>query len=335
MKSLVEFIKENLQINESLKSSILNDVVNQLKAKDAKSFKSLFGDMYRIRMSEVTDDDFEIFNDVKFSKDMVDFLTSIIKGAIFDGKYYLTFVREPNKGEFLWFVDSDGTFIGLTDDTSASFKIGAYADNYKIPEKKSFIKGNDLYCLPIDKKQRDSYNKIVTDRYHSKEGMVDMTPEGLQKIADENINKYKEILANNALDNGKVSDKTVDKVYDLIDEVNKLARRAAKDWNKYEHEDYKYDALTALNELILAMNDVDKERRFYRVRGLEKLGIDVDDGDFLLLKNLNIYAKEISKEEKNSDDERYTTYVKKYRDELMKSYNDCKKAYDVISSKID
>lgn len=335
MKSLVEFIKENLQINESLKSSILNDVVKQLKEKDAQSFKKLFGDMYRVRMSEVTDDDFEVFTDVKFSKDMMEFLTSIIKGLIFEGKYYLTFVREPNKGEFLWFVDSDGTFLGLTDDTSASFKIGAYADNYKITEKKSFLKGNDLYCLPIDKKQRDNYNKIVSDRMNAKEGSVDMSPEGLKKIADENINKYKEILANNALDNGKVSDKTVDKVYDLIDEVNKLARRAAKDWNKYEHEEYKYDALTALNELILAMNDVDKERRFYKVRGLEKLGIDVNDGDFLLLKNLNIYAKEISKDEKGYDGERYTTYVKKYRDELMKSYTDCKKAYDVISSKID
>ena len=330
MKSLVQFIRESLQINEALKSSILNDICKQLKGKDGISFKELLGDEYRVRMSEVTDDDFEILTDVKFSKDMAEFLTSIIKGIIFKDKYYLAFVREPNKGEFLWFIDSDGNFRDLTGEDSDIWKVGYFSKDYKVSEKKNFIKGNDLYCLPIDKKQRDNYNKLKNDRRKAKEGSVDLSPEGLQKASEANLERYKEILANNALDKGSASDKVIDKVYDLVDDINKLARRTAKDWNKYEHEDWKTNVPTALNELIILISA--KDDNYHPSYNIEKIA---GEGDYRLLRNLETYAKEISKKKDEPRDEVFTHYIKKYRDNLMKSYDVCKKAYNVISSKVD
>lgn len=324
-------MQESIQINEALKSSILNDLVKQLKEKNARSFKSFLGDTYRIRMSEVTDDDFEIFNGVKFSGEMVEFLTNIIKGIMSEDKYYLTFVREPNNGEFLWFIDCDGNFRGLTDDNSITLQIGWQYENYKVSEKKNFVKGNDLYCLPITEKQRNRYNELANKRWKSKEGVVDLSPEGLKKAAEANVERYKEILANNALDRQSVSDKLIDKVYNLVDDVNKLARRAVKNWNRYDHEDWKHDATTALNQLVEIMNSKDNDN-YYSTRSLDSV---VGDGDYKLLANLDIYAKQISKYAKDDKEDRLTHYIKKYRDKLLASYNDCKKAYDVISSKID
>lgn len=313
MKSLVEFIKESMMIGESLKSLILRDLSKQLKSDGIISFKKLIGDKYRIEMSKVEDDDFKVFKNVKFTKDLGDFLLSLIKGIAFENEEYIAFVREPNNGEFLWYIDLKGNF----------YRFGKnYPEKKNQTEKKSLLIGNDLYCLPLTDENVENYNKIARQRYKDKEGSINFRPESLEKVAKENIERYKEILTKNDIDRKNISDKLIDKVYDLIDDFNKLSKEVAKKWNKYDHDKYG-DVARDLAEIIRDINDE-------TVKGYERTelrGTNYDGKNYFLLYNFKKYAESI--------DEKDEYIGKNRRTYLLNSYKTCKEAYDKIKSKID
>ena len=289
MKQLVESIKEqfvyekleqinNEIINESLNASILKELAKQLldqinkekkeKENDKyrsiynKSFKQIFGNS-GIPWSEVNDKDIETidaqtWNETKLKTANEKLIRSVIKCD----KPAIIISRNPETKIFEYVILNWGNMFYLypgkgdhwsnkNAGASTGHGGGRHYKDLNQREKIDLLNNKTLYIIDTTnlKVQGD---KIIRDRFQSKQGIIDFDPDSLRKIANENIARYKKILTQRKATNQN-NDKLLDEANEIIKKVSDITIQVAKDPLSYA------DVLTKVSYLSKYIYD---ERRY-------------------------------------------------------------------------
>lgn len=247
MISLVNFINESQELNESLKSSILIKVADLIKKKSGgnKSLKSL----ERFDWDKVTDDMFEKYVGID-AKKAVDRLTSFRKNS-FSGIAIICMDDENEPTEVLnqnkLLVDFK-TGIWAVEDRRSDFLYDA--ENAKA-----------VYILKSE--GHETYNMIMR-RQSSQQGVVDAhDPEAMRKLARANMERYAKIIAQNKALKG---DDMAAQVQQVMNEVLGYINKLSADIVSYNE---KYYEVQKVMELTYGKNMMDYNmKRSYHAEGL-------------------------------------------------------------------
>lgn len=262
MKTVIEAINENIVesmlhnidnelLCESLQSSILMDIVKQMKvqAKDTSdswyarsySFKQLFG-QESVKWSEVTDDKFIIVAadaPEKERKEMEKKVRKVIKQEL-DA---LVLLRGPKSKEFTYFITKWGS---LKDIKRASRVTHNRRTDLNQKEKLSYLEGYDIYFLDLtDLSAWDIKHK----RNEEKRGMIELDKWSLEQIAKANIKRYKEIIAKNKAQKLAEEDNISELINETIQRSMDVAAKVNKDVIKYA------DLLYPIEKMLLMIYD--------------------------------------------------------------------------------
>ena len=221
-------------LNESLQEKNLIEFVNQYKD-DKQSFNNIFGNIFR--MSAIAWDKIDSSRVTEY------------EGGNAQGKKS---ARKIIKGEINGFIlikSNSGKFTNYLDENSLYAKRNYYGEritpNQKIclsllDDCKSFYI-YDLTGLSVYDKRRK--------REEDREGMIDShDPEQLQKIARQNIERYKAIVAKNKVDKENHVDEYDDIVKSLIDEFSNIMYKISKNPGKYA------DIWTSVSSIVYSVN---------------------------------------------------------------------------------
>lgn len=261
MKTILKYINESViesmlytidsnMVLESLQSSILIDVAKQMKqnVKDnsdswytkSSSFKELFG-RDAIKWSEVTDDKFTVVTvdaPEKERKEMEKKIRKIIKGEI----NAIIILRNPKSKEFTYLIDTWG---GLKNIKTAS-RITNRRKDLSQKEKLSYLEGRDIYFLDLT--GLSSWD-IKRKRQEEKRGMIEFDKWSLDQIAQENIKRYKEIIAKNKAQKLAEQDNISELVNETIQRSMDIAAKVNKDIIKYA------DLIYPVEKMLLLIYD--------------------------------------------------------------------------------
>lgn len=276
MKQLYESIKErfiyeyitninNEIITESIKATIIKEVAKQLldqintekkeKEHDSyrsiynKSFKDIFGQS-RICWDKLEDKDIQkieaqTWDEEKLKKQNEKLIRSIIKGD----KQGIIISQNPETEKYEFVALNWGRVYYLTTTryrTHAGSDVGSgYGRHYKDltqREKIDLFSNKILYF--IDTNQLiDNNDKIRNDRYQAKQGMINLDPYSLSKIAKDNVDRYKKIISQNKANNTK-NDKLLDEAHEIIKKISEITIQVAKDPLSYADILSKIDILS-------------------------------------------------------------------------------------------
>lgn len=261
MKQLYESIKEKLIyenlnninneiITESINATIIKDVVKQLldqinkekkdKENDAyrsiynQSFKQIFGN-YGIPWDKIEDKDIQTidaqtWDETKLKNTNEKLIRSVIKG----NKDAIIFSRNPETKIFEFVILSWGRVYHLHGNgwrKYAGSETGeGYGRHYRDlnqREKIDLFNNKTLYVIDTSQLKID-YQKTKQDRYQSKQGMIDLDPESLKRIARDNVERYKKILSQRKATNQN-NDKLLDEANEIIKKISDISIQVAKD----------------------------------------------------------------------------------------------------------
>ena len=265
MKQLVELIKEqfvyekleqinNEIINESLKAPILKELAKQLldqinkekKEKEDdkyrsiynKSFKQIFGDSH-IPWNEIEDKDIETieaqtWNEKKLKTANEKLIRSIIKCD----KHAIIISRDPETKIFEYVILNWGNMFYLRPGKGSYWSNnyagsitgqggGRHYKDLNQREKIDLLNNKTLYIIDTTN-LRVQGDKIVHDRYVSKQGVIDFDPESLRRIARDNVERYKKILSQRKATNQN-NDKLLDEANEIIKKISDITIQVAKD----------------------------------------------------------------------------------------------------------
>lgn len=277
MKKIYQSIKEHLVyerlnsidneiICESIKSTIIKDLAKQLldqinneKKKNKedntdwrsicnKNFKKIFGDS-RIPWDKIDDNDIQTidaqtWDDKKLKNTNEKFIRSVVKGD----NNSIVIGQDPETKVFEYVImHYSGTLYYLSPKYNHS--VGDQAGNgfgrhYKDltqREKINLFNGKTLYI--IDSKFKDSVDKLRNDRFISRQGMINLDPYSLSRIAQENVERYKKIMSQNKAKNQN-NDKLLDEANEIIKKISDISVQVAKDPLSYADVLYKVETLT-------------------------------------------------------------------------------------------
>lgn len=243
-------------INESLKSSILMDLVKQLvnnkrkKADDYYSYDTpLFKDLFtyeHIQWDKINDSDFELYEyidetetdkkSLKLRNDGEKKVRSIIKGN-FNG---FVLLRNIKSKEFTYFINSYGSVYSCNNGRLLS---GSGKKELSIKYKMEIVKTHDIYLLDLSK---FSSNSIRSKRYSEKTGMINMDEHSFRKIAEDNVRRYKEIIAKHKSERMTKNDTIAEEVQEMVNKALEVTVKYNKDIVKYADLSYKIESLLRL-----------------------------------------------------------------------------------------
>lgn len=277
MKSLYSVINEvsiNNMFNnidsqiifESLQSSILQDIVKQLKDHSKKdkeekekygysfsnstTFKALFGGRLQyVKWNEVKDSDFEISNanfdtdnkkKVKERNEMVKKLRAIVK----NNSNAIAILRNPETKEFTFLYDNYGDVIRINNN-SREYGYRGRRGTMTQAEKMEYANNRDIYYLDLS---NFSTSEIRQERNNKKRDAIAMySPDEIRDIAKNNIKRYKEIIAKNKAERLAKTDNISQEVSEITKKVLELSEKVNNDVIKYA--DCMYD-MTSLLRMI-------------------------------------------------------------------------------------
>lgn len=261
MKQLVESIKEQFVyekleqinceiINESLNASIIKELAKQLldqikkEKKDKENdryssiynqnFKQIFGQS-QIPWDKVEDKDIQTieaqtWNDNKLKNANEKLIRSVIRGD----KEAIIISRNPETKIFENVVMNWGRVFYLTQKgygTHAGSQTGdGWGRRYRDlnqREKIDLFNNKTLYVIETSQFKID-YHKTRDERYEAQKGMINLDPVSLQRIADENRERYKKIMLQNKANNTK-NDKLLDEANEIIKKISDITIQVAKD----------------------------------------------------------------------------------------------------------
>jgi hypothetical protein len=273
MKNLFEYINDsnvNLfletldadihyqSINESIQSSILMDFIKQITSMrneqkergDWRISTPLFKDMFRwrhIAWDKVKDSDFEICKHlqgdesdkklVKARKDMEKKVRQVIKVE----SNAIVILRSPKTEKFTYYIDETGSMYQVSDGRRLS--ASRSGRDISQSERMYYVQENDIYYLPVKELSTDSKR---ADRYKSREGMIDFDKDSLRKIAQDNVRRYKEIIAKNKSQRMTENDTIAEEVQEMVNRVLELTIKYNKDIVKYADLSYKIEDLMCM-----------------------------------------------------------------------------------------
>lgn len=265
MKQLVELIKEQFvyekleQINneiitESLNASILKDLAKQLldqinnekKEKENekyrtiynKSFKQIFGEA-SIPWNEIEDKDIETIDAQTWNeKKLKNANEKLIRSIIKCDKHAIIISRDPETKVFEYVILNWGNMFylypgkgGYWSNKNAGASTGQgggrhYRDlNQR--EKIDLLNNKTLYIIDVSK-YMGQMTKKRSDRFQSKQGVINFDPESLRRIARDNIERYKKILSQRKATNQN-NDKLLDEANEIIKKISNITIQVAKD----------------------------------------------------------------------------------------------------------
>lgn len=253
-------------ITESLECTVLKEVAKQLKNQkkknendygswiDNKNFKEIFATGYGTKYLEwdkITDSSVE-FHDADEWKDKGGFLMSLIRKVVQGKQNSILISQDKETKKFIHFKTFNNNIIllsprgyrGAGSNVSGSTKL-----NQK--EQIETFKGLNLYFIKIDDNMINSYNAKKDERKEQKKGMIYLDEYHLQRMAQENRDRYKKIVAQNRalLSN---DDELIEKCGEIIKVVTDFITEVAKD--PISNADYIYP----LNDLSKYIYDVRK-----------------------------------------------------------------------------
>jgi hypothetical protein len=281
MKNLIESINENIIesmlyniesniICESLQSSILTDIVKQMKAQSknndnwyAKSvtFKDMFGSL-NVIWSEVTDDNFEIITvdaPEKERKNMEKKVRKILRDEI----NAMIFLRGPKSKKFEFIITSYGQVKSLTSGANLTFKGRGGRGEITQKEKMNYLDGMDIYFLDLSKIQTWDIKK---QRNETRAGMIELDDWALSQYARNNRERYKEIIAKNKAQKLVQNDNISELVNDAIQRSMEISTKINSDIIKYSDLVF---PLTKVLELIYNKQTYDKKD--HQINGFDGL----------------------------------------------------------------
>ena len=265
MRNLNEFISEELLINEmimidaiiineSLNCKILKELAAQLykgkkeeqekldkeyeedkkkyswaykNSASNKCFREIFGNE-DILWDKITDDDIEEYpatEDEKEQKKIDKKCREVIKG---NNKIL---IARNKDGEFCYFVNCWGSVYNLKANvgwhTHQGSNISSNGRGKSIPqyEKLEKLQGKTIYIIDCSSSER---SKIRRQRNLDKSGMILFDAESLRKIAEKNIERYKEIIRKNKA-NRVDNDDLLKEIKKVINKTAEFATMVAKD----------------------------------------------------------------------------------------------------------
>lgn len=316
-------------ICESLQSSILQDIVKQIKdhAKKDKeerekngysytrstTFKALFGGrLGYTKWSEVKDSDFEISlanfdkenkKEVKARNEMLKKLRAIVK----NNANAIAILKDPNTGKFTYVYDNYGDLNSINTNTRETGYRGR-GGSLNQSEKMAYADGKDIYYLDINKFSTSDIRKERNDK--KRDAIALYSPSEIRDIARDNIKRYKEIIAKNKAERMAKSDNISQEVSEVTKKVLELSEKVNSDVVKYA------DCIWDMTNLLTMIYDRKVHTGYHK-------GKSTYDGSVGLL-----YC--------------YTKYIKTKKEVLTGSYKDMyqkentgyKKAIETLLEKI-
>ena len=235
---LLEDIDTNLNckevINESLASSILTEIANQIKsyAKSSEagwyaknqSFKAIFGSR-GIDWNKVTDDCFEIVKADATEKERKAIYKKI-RTLFREYTNDFAFVKNPTNNKFTYFINPSGRMFSINGwDEERNGKLSQAA-------KLSYFDNKDVYFLHIP--DTLTTHKLKRERNERQAGLIKPGDEwDLMQIAKQNVDRYKEIIAKNKANKMAENDNISELVNDIVTKAMELATTINKDVIKY------------------------------------------------------------------------------------------------------
>ena len=260
MKQLYESIKErfiyekinninNEIITESINATIIKDVAKQLldqikaekKSKENDSYKSIYNQNFkqifgqsRICWDKIEDKDIQkieaqTWDENKLKNANEKLIRSIIKGNV----QGIIISQDPESKLFEFVAMNWGRvyYLKPSYSTHAGEKTGnGYGRHYKDltqREKIDLFSNKTLYFIETTNLVDDN-DKLRNERFKSKQGMIDFDPWSLQKIANENRERYQKIISQNKANNTK-NDKLLDEANEIIKKISDITIKVAKD----------------------------------------------------------------------------------------------------------
>lgn len=326
-----KYIDANL-VTESLNCKLLQDLAKQLKQqrKDEeekiknsesynsyiqnKSFKQIFGNS--IRWDKVTNDDISIYYNENNDAD------KMVRKVIQQKTPAFLIIQDPDTKDFEYAILTWGNVINLKDRRShtagESLTVRISSRRWKdlsLSEKVELTHGKTLYFINIEGKF-DEINSLHRDRNLSKSGMVLFDEVSLKRMAEENVKRYKAIIAKRHAENDN-NDKLIDEANEIITLVSNLATKVAKDPIKQA------DMIQPLSELTLYIYDVRKYVNGYGRNHWQGYYSGVNG----ILPMMMKYIEYKNKTAKNGDSY-YNDSLKTYKKELENSINKAKELID-------
>lgn len=198
-----------------------------------RSFKEIFGDNRNVKFNELTDADVTIYepDDKQHEK--------IIKAGIKGNANNIYILQDPKTEKYKFYINSWGYIIHLTDTNNGWYshshtgdsemnRVGGRRSKWvdlKQYEKKELCKGLRIY--EIDCSKADSL-QLKQQRQDDRSGMIYFDEGSLKLYAEDNIKRYKKIVAQNKA-NRLNDDKLLNDVEAIIKKVAELAVECAKD----------------------------------------------------------------------------------------------------------
>ena len=276
MKQLYDTIKEkflfekidliNIEIiNESIKAPIIKELAKQLldlrnqekkeKENDSyksiynQTFKSIFGN-YQIAWDEIDDKDIKVidaqtWNETKLKNENEKLIRSIIKGNT-EG---IIICRDPETKDFDYVILNWGNCYHLKkhgyrgySGERTGYSCGRSYKDLNQREKINLFNNKTLYF--IDTTQlKINYHKKRKERYDAKNGMIDLDPYSLSRIAHDNIERYKKIISQNKANNVN-NDTLLNEANEIIKKISDITIQVAKDPLSYADILYKVGVLS-------------------------------------------------------------------------------------------
>ena len=240
-------------IVESLNCKVLKEVAKQLKQqyydeKDAKNnekfgsyvknkmFKNIFAlgySMHRIQWDKITDDDIQEIDLTTASDKEQRKAEQEARKVLQTKTRAIILIYDPNKKLYDYAFCNWGDVLHLTQSNSnnSGDRAGYHGPNgkwhdIKVSEKMDLLKGKILYFIDLTGKV-EKYNELINKRREEKKGMIYFDEESLKRMAEDNVKRYKEIVAKNKA-NRLNNTALLDEAGELIEGISKLATEVAK-----------------------------------------------------------------------------------------------------------
>jgi hypothetical protein len=236
-------ITESEEIDEAMNNSYLLMLAQQLKEVGA-TFKSKFSHIHWA-WDEIDSSNIKNFNwrfkgpDSKALTAARNVISDRTSGLILTYRYEN---GASGKMKFMHAIDSNKNYMSLT-------KSGGWqrATSTELLDKVSgsyYVKNDGMVIIYFNQ-ELTTYKKR-SDRFDSRKDMVLNTPEYYNKIARENVARYKKIIeANRANNKSKSVEKLQAKVNGFLQDIMKATQNVAKNPIKYQNEICWMDTLMA------------------------------------------------------------------------------------------
>lgn len=293
------------------------------RSNNCQVFKQIFGRL-DVEWDKITDNDISKIpasdeEDKKTDKQIRD----VLKGK----SQYLILVKDKEDKEFLWYIDTyscvyrlNKQYNDLPGERRHHYE-GRRPKDLTQYEKIDLCKGNNIYFIDYAKYQGNATIK-KRDRRESRKGMILLDPESLQRLAENNVKRYKEIIRKNKANNLNNND-LLNKAKKIIQQAATYATMIAKD--PVRHAD-----------LIRDVSDLSKwiydKKRYISGNGRNPGFYSGVDG---LLPIVMSYTKVVADLAKNGGYEHQQKEFENLVQSMKKAISEAEKMINEIERKID